>query len=63
MPASGDVIALVIPSLPMGGPVVQWVEQKSPCQTPSSHLASKISALNGVGEVVPSELRMRVKIL
>lgn len=41
--------------------MVQWVEQKSPCQAASSHLASKIFALNGVGEVVPSGLRMRVK--
>lgn len=41
--------------------MVQWVEQKSTRQAASSHLASEISALNGVGEVVPSGLRMRVK--
>ena len=41
--------------------MVQWVEQRSTCQAASSHLASKISALNGVGEVVPSGLRMRLK--
>lgn len=43
--------------------MVQWIEQKSTCQAASSHLASKISALNGAGEVVPSGLRMRVKNL
>lgn len=45
----------------MGGPVVQWVEQKSPCQPASSHLASKISALNGVGEGGPKWVKNESK--
>ena len=43
--------------------MVQWVDsRKAPARLPPTpNLASKISALKGVGEMVTSGLRMRIK--
>lgn len=46
----------------MGGPVIQWVEQKSSCQaTHPLHLASKFFFSDGVEEMVTNGLQMRIK--